>query len=229
MRVALQGSLNLQCQTIHATAHLRAPVGQPHPPVSRRHHHRRTAAITRRNVADPISAVGPPELGAAVGVITNGGIGDGGSAVICTGVNMGAASETSAPRRTCLRQFHNRPRLTSCRRATSAKQAPGCSTAATIRSFSSRRQRRRRSTPVIISILSPAPDLNGARTSAAQIADQRQIWLGVTPRMDTMRTEFGRPNSSIRFTDAKATFTSVARPWSICPKLIARYRDTKQD
>jgi cobalt-zinc-cadmium efflux system membrane fusion protein len=37
----------------------------------------------------------------------------------------------------------------------------------------------------MISILSPAPDLNGARTSAAKIADQSQIWLGVTPRMDT--------------------------------------------
>jgi len=46
---------------------------------------------------------------------------------------------------------------------------PGASTSATIRSFSSSRQRRRRSAPVMISIQTPAPDLNSARTSAAKI------------------------------------------------------------
>ena len=57
------------------------------------------------------------------------------------------------PRRTWLRQFHNSPRLISYRRAISAMPMPGCSVSATIRSFSSRLQRRRRSTPVIISIM----------------------------------------------------------------------------
>jgi hypothetical protein len=53
-------------------------------------------------------------------------------------------------------------------RATSAHDAPSRSTSA-IRSFSSNRQRRPRSTPVMISITHIVPDLNGARTSAAKI------------------------------------------------------------
>ncbi len=65
-------------------------------------------------------------------------------------------------------KFHSNPRLTSCRRATATNEAPGCSVSATIRSFSSCRQRRRRSYPVMISI-QPASDLNGARTSAPKI------------------------------------------------------------
>jgi hypothetical protein len=55
------------------------------------------------------------------------------SAVICTGRNIGAGSSRNLPRRTRARQFHNKPRLTSYRRATSAKDAPGCSTSPTIR------------------------------------------------------------------------------------------------
>ena len=60
-------------------------------------------------------------------------------------------SGPSTPRRTWLRQFHSSPRLISYRRAISAMPEPGCSVSATIRSFSSSRQRRRRSTPVMIS------------------------------------------------------------------------------
>ena len=80
----------------------------------------------------------------------------------------------SAVFETCARQFHSRPRLNSCRRATAANDAPGSSTSATMRSFSSSRQRRRRSTPVMISIQTPAPDLNSARTNAAKITSQVQ-------------------------------------------------------
>jgi len=57
----------------------------------------------------------------------------------------------------------------------STKHAPGCSTSATIRSFSYTRQRRRRSTPLMISITPTASDLNGAPTSAAKIAKPDQI------------------------------------------------------
>jgi hypothetical protein len=62
-----------------------------------------------------------------------------------------------------------------CRGTTAANEAPGASTSATIRSFFFSRQRRRRSAPVMISIQTPAPDLNSARTSAAKITNQGHI------------------------------------------------------
>jgi len=62
---------------------------------------------------------------------------------------------------------HSRPRLISYRRAISAMPEPGCSVSATILSFSPRLQRRRRSTPVMISMLLAAFDLNGAHTNAS--------------------------------------------------------------
>jgi hypothetical protein len=86
-------------------------------------------------------------------------------AINCTGKNTDGGSAVSSPRRTWLRQFHNRPRLISYRRAISAMPAPGCSVSPTIRSFSAELQRRRRSTPVMISIQPIAPDLSGAHTS----------------------------------------------------------------
>ena len=58
----------------------------------------------------------------------------GGSAVICTGTIVGIGSGTSSPSRTCRRQFHRGPRLTSRRRAASANDAPSRSTSPTIRS-----------------------------------------------------------------------------------------------
>ena len=48
-----------------------------------------------------------------------------------------------------------------------AMPEPGCSVSATILSFSPRLQRRRRSTPVMISMLLAAFDLNGAHTNAS--------------------------------------------------------------
>ncbi len=76
----------------------------------------------------------------------------------------GIGAGLSSPARASRRQCHNCPRETSCRRATSAKTAPGACASATIRSLSSSRQRRRRSTPVIISI--PTPAHNDAHKSA---------------------------------------------------------------
>jgi hypothetical protein len=95
---------------------------------------------------------------------------DDGSLASCTGRNTAGSSGPSVPQRTWWRQFHNNPRLRSCRRATSTKLAPGCSSSATIRSFSSVRQRRRRSAPVIISIPAVVPVLNGVLTSALKIS-----------------------------------------------------------
>jgi hypothetical protein len=48
-------------------------------------------------------ATGTPELGAVDSVVIGGWIGNGGSAVICTSVNISAASAASEPRRTCRR------------------------------------------------------------------------------------------------------------------------------
>jgi hypothetical protein len=75
---------------------------------------------------------------------------DTGSPVTWIGKKFGVRSTRRRPRRACRRQFHSKPLLTSCWRATAARQAPGCSHSATIRTFSSTRQRRRRSTPGII-------------------------------------------------------------------------------
>ena len=65
-----------------------------------------------------------------------------------------------------------RPRLISCRRATSATVVAGSSSSARIRNFCSGRQRRRRSTPVMISI--HAPVLTGAHKSARTNTGQGQ-------------------------------------------------------
>ena len=57
MRVALQRLLHLECQAVHAATHVRVAVGQPHPDVGRWHDHRRTAAMIRRRLARPTSAL----------------------------------------------------------------------------------------------------------------------------------------------------------------------------
>ena len=138
--------------------------------------HPRNAASTRRNAAAlasrPTRIVVPST--SAISIETSVADGDlagrGGSAAIGSGIswtgrNCTPAAGASAPLRTCRRQFHSSPRLTSCRRATSAKHAPGTSSSATMRSFSSSRQRRRRSTPVMISTVAPVPVLCGVRSA----------------------------------------------------------------
>src|SRR6516225_3937712 len=184
MWIAEQRLLNLQRETVHATAHVSRTSRQPDANTRRRDNHRRSAVITRRSVARPTSCPTLTEVpsGSVISILPpdtagSGPLADDGSIcfvplpfadplIVCTGRNTGGGSGLSTPRRTWLRQFHSRPRLTSYRRATSAMPEPGCSVSATIRSFSSRRQRRRRSTPVMISILLAASDLSGAHTSA---------------------------------------------------------------
>jgi hypothetical protein len=106
----------------------------------------------------------PCEL--AVGVVdVSCGSGGGSSGTMRRGTKKGS-SATSAPRLGASRHCHNRPRLTSCRRATSTNFAPGSSSSARIRSFSSDCQRRLRSTPVMISI--PPPSLTALQKNACR-------------------------------------------------------------
>jgi hypothetical protein len=75
-----------------------------------------------------------------------------------TGINAATGcAAANAPLRTCVRHVQSWPRETSCRRATNANTAPGASASATIRSLSSNRHRRCRSTPEIISIPNHPP------------------------------------------------------------------------
>ena len=176
VRIAMQRLLNLQGKTVHPTTHVGRTSCQPNANTRRRDNHRRSTVITRRSVARPtscptftdvpsgsvISILPPDDCSAPAGA----------GSVTCrasspvvrsrsvrTGRNTGGDSGLSTPRRAWLRQFHSRPRLISYRRAISAMPEPGCSVYATIRSFSSRLQRRRRSTPVMISIRLAASDL----------------------------------------------------------------------
>ena len=171
---------------LRISAHVGCTGRQPDPHARWRCDHPRSAVITRRSItrltsrpirmAVPsvsVTSIPPPAVSASVrhagGSVCRLGSSGRGSLVNCTGRNTGAGSGPSVPQRTWWRQFHNKPRLRSCRRATSTKLAPGCSSSATIRSLSSNRQRRRRSDPVIISIPIVVPVLNGALTSAVKI------------------------------------------------------------
>ena len=55
MRIAMQRLLNLQCQAVHATAHVRRTRGQPHPHTRWWRYHPRSTVTTRRSVARLIS------------------------------------------------------------------------------------------------------------------------------------------------------------------------------
>ena len=85
---------------------------------------------------------------------------------------------------------HSRLRLTSCRRATSTKRAPGLSASATIRSLSSSRQWRRRSTPVMISMRPRASDLSDAPTNVGKLRRQLQPRDGRRPSPDGLMSVF---------------------------------------
>lgn len=67
-----------------------------------------------------------------------------------------SVSPPNSPRRTCRRHVQSSARLMSCCRETRVTLLPGASHSATSRSFSSTLHRRRRSTPVMISIRSSA-------------------------------------------------------------------------
>jgi len=180
MRIAMQRLLHLQGKTVHPTSHIGRTRGQPDADTGRRDNHRRSTVITRRSVARPtscptftdvpsgsmISILPPDTCSAPAPAACLASLPVAGSPIVRTGRNTSGGPGLSTPRRTWLRQFHSRPRLISYRRAISAMPEPGCSVYATIRSFSSRLQRRRRSTPVMISIRLAASDLSGAHTSA---------------------------------------------------------------
>ena len=55
MRVALQRLLNLQCKTIHPTAHASRTSRQPDANTQWRDNHRRSTVITPRSVTRPTS------------------------------------------------------------------------------------------------------------------------------------------------------------------------------
>src|SRR3954463_5071242 len=78
---------------------------------------------------------------------------------IRTGTNVAGGGATNRPSRTCRRHVNNSPGYTPCRAATSVTRAPASSVSATICNFSSIDQRRRRSRPVMISIVPPITDL----------------------------------------------------------------------
>src|SRR6201995_91773 len=183
MRIAMQRLLHLQGKTVHSTTHIGHTRCQPDANTRRRDNHRRSTVITRRSVARPTScptftdvpsgsviSLLPPDTCSAPGVADGAtcfaSLPVAGSLIVLIGRNTGGDPGLSTPRRAWLRQFHSRPRLISYRRAISAMPEPGCSVSATIRSLGSTLQRRRRSTPVMISIQLAASDLSGAHTSA---------------------------------------------------------------
>jgi hypothetical protein len=140
MRIALQRLLDLQSQAVLAPAHVGRPSRQPDPHTRGDRDHLRNAPSTRRNAGVPTSrptrSVVPSRRVISIAASPTtccrrdeddllAGVGSGGgtSHITCTGRNCRSACDLSVPARTWRRQFHNRPRLTSCRRATSAKQA----------------------------------------------------------------------------------------------------------
>ena len=183
MRIAVQPLLNLQGEAVHPTTHVRRAGCQPDANTRCGTIIDASTLITRRSVTRPTSCPTLIDVPSA-SVISILPLDTAGSApvaqgstclvllqsaaslIVRIGRNTGGGSAFSTPRRTWLRQFHSSPRLISYRRAISAMPAPGCSVSATIRSFSSSVQRRRRSTPVMISILLAAPVLSDAHTSA---------------------------------------------------------------
>ncbi len=218
--------LYLQRQPSHAAAHVSVPRGQPDPHARGNRDHARTTVITRRSAVRPTpsstrthvpsgstisirpgdeggdcrrEAASCPAPGAAAARFSTQGAAIAGGAITRTGMNSGTiGAAASSPRRTCLRHWNNCPRLTSCRRATAANTAPGASASATIQSLSSSRQRRRRSTPVMISI---RPVHNDAHMNVVMDAlpQQRQAAQTGWIRFYSRKTG-SKPPQDVRFT-----------------------------
>jgi hypothetical protein len=127
----MQRLLNLQCQAVHATAHVRRTRGQPDPHTGWWRNRPRSTVTTRRSVARLIScptlievpsgsvisilrsataASGPVNAGSSARLV---GSVVGRSLITCTGTNTACGSGRRTPRRTRLRQLHSRPRLIS--------------------------------------------------------------------------------------------------------------------
>jgi hypothetical protein len=127
------------------------------------------------------STAGSAEHEEAVGSVDDAANGNSGTTRTAMKV---ASSATNVPRRCASRHCHSRPRLTSFRRATSTNFAPGSFSSARIRSLSSDRQFRRRSTPVMISTTPTASALTGAPKNGRRNTRQAQHRLGRRPAAD---------------------------------------------
>ena len=148
VRIALQLLLHLKRQALHAAPHVGVARRDPDPAARRQRDHRRSAFRTRDSAAVSISAhtmirspsastisIWPVDPGAEYSVVVSG--------VIVTG-RIGASScgaVGSTPN--CRRQVKSWLVLRSCRRATSAIEAPSSRLSSTIRRFSSRAHDRR--------------------------------------------------------------------------------------
>ena len=192
-RVELQHLLNLTGQTVETAAHVGRSGGEPDPRTRRQRDHPRSAATTRRSATRLTSAPTRRRLpsGSSISIWSAGAVGGFGGAgcivsagrdlavgaalATCTGRNDAGGSGRNVPRRTCARQFHSNPRLTSLRSATCAKQAPGSSASATILSLSAMLHRRRRSRPVMISIRPSSIVLTSAPTIARKITSSDHV------------------------------------------------------
>ncbi len=141
--------------------------------VRRRRDHPRNPAITARNIATGVSRrirTLPPDgrttsIAAEPGSVVDGGRGDNAGTspvddVNRTGTKSAASPSRSRPSSARRRQLCNRLGQTSYRAATSQTRVPGSRLSATIRNFSAMPQRRRRSRPVMISIVRLATVLN---------------------------------------------------------------------
>src|SRR5437660_5595731 len=159
MSIALERLLHQQCQAVEALAHVGVAGRQPHPRSARdRNRHRRRpvrAAITAETVATsaaPLIRSRAP-LASSISISPRDATIAGlaatpGSGAIVTAAKPGAAR--ARPHSSCRHRYSWLAWIPASR-ATADAIAPGSSAAATIRSFSARDQRRRRSTDVITS------------------------------------------------------------------------------
>src|SRR5215212_608913 len=170
VRVALEHLLDLECQPVHALAHVSAAGGQPDPRPTRERDHRPTRA---RSVAATTAGSGAPEIrtrspcassisispeGTGTASATHGGV----AGVISTAAkpgtpDAGTACSIPALTRYSLRQAKSWLGLTPCRRAIPCTVAPGPKVSATSRRLSSSDQRRRTCPRKISTIRPSAP------------------------------------------------------------------------
>jgi hypothetical protein len=131
--------------------------------------HTRSAVPSGSRISTRLSGSASTSAGAADAAAGTGGAGNSGTTRTGT---KAASPATSAPRRWASRHCQSSPRLISCLRATAAEVAPGASSSARILSFSSGRQRRRRSTPTITSLPPPVLSLTALQRTLVRTEDR---------------------------------------------------------
>jgi hypothetical protein len=113
-----------------------------------------------------------------------------------TGSSAAGGRATRIPSRTCRRQVNNSPGYTPCRAATSVTRTPGSFVSTAMRSFSSILQRRRRSRPVMTSIVPPVTDVKLRFMHSFKVISLRRPNLprktGQAGRSDVRCQEIGR-------------------------------------